>query len=54
MSDPHTRRLLVHLICTLNASFPDYDFSTLKPENFTHEPHLGMACVATRGDRGPS
>ena len=27
MSDPESRRLLISLITTLNASFPDYDFS---------------------------
>ena len=43
MSDPAARRLLVNLICTLNASFPDYDFSTLRPENFVHEPQLGRS-----------
>eukprot|EP00511_Aplanochytrium_stocchinoi_P005510 CAMPEP_0204823248 /NCGR_PEP_ID=MMETSP1346-20131115/1325_1 /ASSEMBLY_ACC=CAM_ASM_000771 /TAXON_ID=215587 /ORGANISM="Aplanochytrium stocchinoi, Strain GSBS06" /LENGTH=243 /DNA_ID=CAMNT_0051949815 /DNA_START=1083 /DNA_END=1814 /DNA_ORIENTATION=+ len=41
LSDPQTRRLLINLICTMNASFPDYDFSTLKPEQFLKE-NLGM------------
>lgn len=40
-TQPQTRRLLINLICTLNASFPDYDFSTLKPEQFLKET-IGM------------
>jgi len=31
-----TRRLLTDLILTLNASFPDYDFSAVKPDHFQH------------------
>eukprot|EP00604_Paraphysomonas_vestita_P001216 CAMPEP_0174818396 /NCGR_PEP_ID=MMETSP1107-20130205/1063_1 /TAXON_ID=36770 /ORGANISM="Paraphysomonas vestita, Strain GFlagA" /LENGTH=253 /DNA_ID=CAMNT_0016030173 /DNA_START=62 /DNA_END=823 /DNA_ORIENTATION=+ len=34
LSDVSTRRLLIDLISTLNASFPDYDFSTANPEVF--------------------
>jgi hypothetical protein len=30
-----TRRLMTNLILTLNASFPDYDFSSVKPTDFT-------------------
>jgi len=45
LSDPHTRRLLINLICTMNASFPDYDFSTLKPEQFVKQ-NLGMVVNA--------
>ncbi|GBG32329.1 Repressor of RNA polymerase III transcription MAF1-like [Hondaea fermentalgiana] len=37
LSDPHTRRLLTYLICTMNATFPDYDFSALKPDQFRAE-----------------
>ena len=29
-----TRRLLIDLISTLNASFPDYDFSSVSPDAF--------------------
>ena len=29
-----TRRLLIDLISTLNASFPDYDFSVARPDSF--------------------
>mmetsp|Transcript_5250 Transcript_5250/g.8026 ORF Transcript_5250/g.8026 Transcript_5250/m.8026 type:complete len:249 (+) Transcript_5250:230-976(+) len=41
LSDPHTRKLLINLICTMNATFPDYDFSTLKPDQFIKE-NLGV------------
>jgi len=34
LSEVSTRRLLIDLISTLNASFPDYDFSNAKPEAF--------------------
>lgn len=34
MSETSTRRLLVNLIGTLSLSFPDYDFTTLKPDDF--------------------
>lgn len=37
LSDPESRRLLIDLISTLNASFPDYDFSSLRPDQFTKE-----------------
>jgi hypothetical protein len=32
-----TRKLLINLITTMNASFPDYDFSAVKPEQFQKE-----------------
>jgi len=35
LTDHQTRKKLVHLIATLNASYPDYDFSTAKAESFT-------------------
>jgi hypothetical protein len=38
LDDPSTRRLLANLILTMNASFPDYDFSSIKPAQFTHHP----------------
>jgi hypothetical protein len=34
-SELATRRLMTDLILTLNASFPDYDFSSVKPGQFT-------------------
>jgi len=37
LSDATSRRLLIDLISTLNASFPDYDFSCLRPDQFTKE-----------------
>jgi hypothetical protein len=33
-SELATRRLMTDLILTLNASFPDYDFSNIKPNQF--------------------
>mmetsp|Transcript_18552 Transcript_18552/g.34539 ORF Transcript_18552/g.34539 Transcript_18552/m.34539 type:complete len:309 (-) Transcript_18552:1300-2226(-) len=33
-SELSTRRLMTDLILTLNASFPDYDFSNVKPNQF--------------------
>jgi len=35
LADHQTRKKLVHLIATLNASYPDYDFSNAKAESFT-------------------
>eukprot|EP00761_Pharyngomonas_kirbyi_P013761 gb/GECH01013790.1/.p1 GENE.gb/GECH01013790.1/~~gb/GECH01013790.1/.p1 ORF type:complete len:246 (+),score=60.28 gb/GECH01013790.1/:1-738(+) len=37
-----SRKTLIHLIATLNASYTDYDFSTLKPEDFVKESNPGM------------
>lgn len=34
LSSNSTRRLLIDLISTLNASFPDYDFSSVSPDAF--------------------
>jgi hypothetical protein len=34
------RKTLFHLISTLNATFPDYDFSDAKADEFTKEPSL--------------
>ncbi|KAJ1728035.1 RNA polymerase III-inhibiting protein maf1 [Coemansia biformis] len=33
-----SRKVLFYLIATLNASFPDYDFSSLSADQFTKEP----------------
>lgn len=33
--DSSTRRLMTDLILTLNASFPDYDFSNVRPSHFS-------------------
>ncbi|GJJ77601.1 hypothetical protein EMPS_09960 [Entomortierella parvispora] len=37
-----SRRTLFYLIGTLNASFPDYDFSEVKPEQFRKETSVAM------------
>ncbi|CAK4618025.1 hypothetical protein LEN26_011000 [Aphanomyces euteiches] len=42
LADSNTRKLLINLISTMNASFPDYDFSDLKPERFHKEPDMRM------------
>mmetsp|Transcript_32163 Transcript_32163/g.47301 ORF Transcript_32163/g.47301 Transcript_32163/m.47301 type:complete len:275 (-) Transcript_32163:495-1319(-) len=38
-----TRRLLIDLILTLNASFPDYDFGSIKPAYFRKIPSSKIA-----------
>jgi len=40
LCDTITRKTLFHLISTLNAAFPDYDFSDSKADEFTKEPSL--------------
>jgi hypothetical protein len=40
LSEVSTRRLLIDLISTLNASFPDYDFSNAKTEDFVPQSSL--------------
>ncbi|KAI1303384.1 RNA polymerase III-inhibiting protein maf1 [Mortierella claussenii] len=42
MDQPASRKTLFYLIGTLNASFPDYDFSDVKPEQFRKEPSVSM------------
>lgn len=42
LTEAPTRKLLINLISTMNASFPDYDFSTLRPEQFGKELHLKL------------
>lgn len=42
LSDSTTRRLLIDLISTMNASFPDHDFSGCRPEQFTRELHVNQ------------
>ncbi len=40
LNDVSTRRLLIDLIITLNASFPDYDFSNAKTEDVVPQSSL--------------
>ena len=40
LNDVSTRRLLIDLISTLNASFPDYDFSNAKTADFVPQSSL--------------
>eukprot|EP00742_Colponemidia_sp_Colp-10_P000560 GILJ01000610.1.p1 GENE.GILJ01000610.1~~GILJ01000610.1.p1 ORF type:complete len:267 (+),score=39.88 GILJ01000610.1:48-803(+) len=42
LSDNSTKKLLINLISTLNESFPDYDFSNLRPEQFTREANINF------------
>ncbi|KAJ3099771.1 RNA polymerase III-inhibiting protein maf1 [Phlyctochytrium bullatum] len=42
LSQPTSRKTLFYLLATLNAAFPDYDFSDLKPESFVKIPSVGM------------
>jgi hypothetical protein len=39
ITNSNTRKLLISLITTMNASFLDYDFTNLQPEQFSVEPH---------------
>ncbi|GFH56015.1 hypothetical protein CTEN210_12491 [Chaetoceros tenuissimus] len=41
--DSSTQRLMTDLILTLNASFPDYDFSSTRPAHFSHIPSAQVA-----------
>ncbi|KAJ1736417.1 RNA polymerase III-inhibiting protein maf1 [Coemansia sp. Benny D160-2] len=38
-----SRKTLFYLIATLNASFPDYDFSSLTADQFTKEPNTDFS-----------
>ncbi|CAG8451769.1 13498_t:CDS:2 [Cetraspora pellucida] len=44
MDQPSSRKTLFNLIATLNASYPDYDFSDVKPDQFTKQPSVPMVC----------
>ncbi|TDH71308.1 hypothetical protein CCR75_005724 [Bremia lactucae] len=37
LAAPATRKVLINLISTMNASFPDYDFSAVRPQQFRKE-----------------
>lgn len=45
--DSSTQRLMTDLILTLNASFPDYDFSNIRPSHFTRLPSPNIAINRT-------
>ncbi|KAL1920438.1 uncharacterized protein VTP21DRAFT_815 [Calcarisporiella thermophila] len=42
MNEASSRKTLFFLIATLNAAFPDYDFSDAKPEEFSKQPSVPM------------
>eukprot|EP01027_Heterolobosea_sp_BB2_P011290 GEZU01016454.1.p1 GENE.GEZU01016454.1~~GEZU01016454.1.p1 ORF type:complete len:275 (+),score=51.07 GEZU01016454.1:179-1003(+) len=46
LTSSSSRKTLINLISLLNASYPDYDFSNLKPEDFTKESSLDMVMNA--------
>ncbi|GJJ08570.1 hypothetical protein Clacol_002789 [Clathrus columnatus] len=62
LASPSARKTLYLLIATLNVAFPDYSFSTLRPDSFVREPSgahilgaLSSALVSpTTGSLGPS
>lgn len=47
LQDSSSRRTFIYLISLLNAAFPDYDFSNVKPEQFVKEPNLQVVQSAT-------
>lgn len=54
LSDPSVRKLLITLICTLNQSYPDYDFSNASPLDFGVEPSYESALDVIREHLGDS
>jgi len=42
-----TQRLMTDLILTLNASFPDYEFSNIRPSHFSRSPSSSVAINRT-------
>ena len=53
LTDSSTRRLLISLITTMNASFPDYDFSNLRAEQFEREisPYIAVTSLNVSSER---
>jgi len=50
LTDSSSRKTLITLILTLNASFPDYDFSSLRPEDFEREESLDQVSAKINRD----
>jgi hypothetical protein len=49
MSSASTRKLLINLIATMNASFPDFDFSSLSADEFrVEEMKMAVNIINTR------
>ncbi|KAK5583013.1 hypothetical protein RB653_004603 [Dictyostelium firmibasis] len=42
LSNSTSRKTMIYLIQLLNLSFPDYDFTDSKPEQFQREPNLNL------------
>jgi hypothetical protein len=53
LSESSTRRLLIDLISTMNASFPDHDFSALRPEQFCRELHVNQVMTSVNRHLAP-
>lgn len=53
LSESSTRRLLIDLISTMNASFPDHDFSALRPEQFLKERSIQVVINAVNKQLAP-
>ncbi|RKO98665.1 hypothetical protein CXG81DRAFT_4432, partial [Caulochytrium protostelioides] len=43
LESPHTRKTFFYLLATLNAAYPDYDFSDIQPDYFDRVPSLSVA-----------
>lgn len=46
ITNPINRKTFFYLISTLNASYPDYDFSDIKPEYFTKVPDVSLVMTS--------
>lgn len=40
--DANMRRLFINLLLTMNTMFPDYDFSSVRPEEFVEETNIDL------------
>ena len=49
LCDTISRKSLFYLISTLNAAFPDYDFSDAKSSEFSKEPSLAVSVITQIG-----
>ena len=48
LCDTIARKTLFHLISTLNAAFPDYDFTDARSSEFTKEPNLQVSKLSIK------
>jgi hypothetical protein len=47
------RKVHFLLVSTLNAAFPDHDFTALRPDHFTREPSAAQVLAQLSGTLGP-